>query len=203
MLRPLPDTTWAAAAATVSWPALRAPVGSLAAGLDADEPNARRAGPNSACVDTFDGDPGTAIRLSAPPDDAAREPADRDPDLPDLAGPACTLAAGPAAGPEAELDSDSAPEPVVSADATDCIDAIAVPTPTATATAPTRAHPSADQCFRLDPAMFGEPVMRSESGDALIRPPLLELCPVRSPVAHREACLPGVHENDHVCPPRR
>ena len=130
MLRPLPDTTRAAAAA-LSWPDPRAPEETRRAGLDADEPNARRASPNSAGVDAATGDGDTALR----------EPADRDPDpdLPDLAGPACTLAAGPdpATGSEEEFHPDSAPGPVVSAEATDCIDASVVPTPTATATAPT------------------------------------------------------------------
>ena len=131
MLRPLPDTTRAAAAA-LSWPDPRAPEETRRAGLEADEPNVRRASPNSAGVDAAAGD--TALR-----EPADRESAERDPDLPDLAGPAGTLAAGPdpASGPEEEFDADSAPGPVVSAEATDCIDASVVPTPTATATAPT------------------------------------------------------------------
>lgn len=133
MPRPLPDTTRAAAAA-LSWPDPRDPEETRRAGLDADKPNARRASPNSAGVDAADGDGDTALRVPAD-----RVPADREPDLPDLAGPACTLADGPdpATGSEEEFDPDSAPGPVVSAEATDCIDASVVPTPTATATAPT------------------------------------------------------------------
>lgn len=82
MLRPIPDTAWAAAAARVSWAAPRAVEETLRAG-------------------TVNGDRGTvtgagaATRLSGPLDDAPRAPADRDPDLPDPADPACTLAAGP------------------------------------------------------------------------------------------------------------
>ena len=66
-----------------------------------------------------------------------REAADREPALLD---PALAPPAGPesAEGPATELVVDSAPEVVVSADATACIDAIAAPTPTAIATAPTR-----------------------------------------------------------------
>lgn len=173
MLRPLPDLTRAAAAA-LSWPDPRDPEETRRAGLDADEPNVRRASPTSAGVDAATGDGDTADR----------DPADRDTDLPDLGGPACTLATGPdpATGPEAVLDPDSAPGPVVSAEATDCIDASVVPTPTATATAPTRAHPSAARCVRPDPAMLREPLTRSESGDALIGPASPETLPSADPV---------------------
>ena len=64
---------------------------------------------------------------------------------------------GPAEGPAAELEPDSALGPAVSACATACAEAIAVPTPTATATAPTRPR---------------EPLMRSEPVDEPIRSPL-------------------------------
>ena len=89
MLRPPPDTTRAAAAA-LSWPDPRAPEETRRAGLEADEPNVRRASPNSAGVDAAAGDGDTALRVPAD-----RVPADRDTDLPDLGGPACTLAADP------------------------------------------------------------------------------------------------------------
>ena len=85
MLRPIPDTACAAAAARVSWAAPRAVEETRRAGLDADEPSVRRASPTSVGVDAATGDGDTAPRA----------PADRDPDLPDPADPACTLAAGP------------------------------------------------------------------------------------------------------------
>ena len=134
--------------------------------MDVAWPTSRRASPNSAhsngtatgapgpslkvCLPRPDtppaaahaevSDTGAATRSPALRDTAPREVVDRGPDLPDPAGLAFTPSAesDPAEGPETELVPDSALEPVVSANATDCIDATAAPTPTATATAPIR-----------------------------------------------------------------
>ena len=91
-------------------------------------------------------------------------PAAEDRDLPgraDLSRAAVSPDLGPAAGPEAELDSESVPAPGASANATAGIDATAEPTPTATATAPTRPR---------------EPLTRSDDVDEPIGVPSLEAC---------------------------
>ncbi|MGV0993112.1 MAG: hypothetical protein ACOYB7_12770 [Mycobacterium sp.] len=163
-----------------------------AAEVDFDAPTSRRTTPNSAHANGASaGAPGPPLKACAA--NAARTetvtgtvdaagtdgtPAAADAelagfDLPDRAdlGPVFAAAAdrGPAEGPEVTLDPESAPAPVVSADATHCIDATAVPKPTATATAPTPAHR-----LRPDSARRREPLLQSHALDEFIRSPPLE-----------------------------
>ena len=186
-----------ATAAVLSRPDPRAPAESLLAGMDVDEPTSRRASPTSAHFTAAAGAPGLSLKVClprpgtppAPRDTATRALVDRGPDPPEpvsLAFPSLAES-GPAAGPETELDPDSAPGSVVSADATDCSDATAVPTPTATATAPTRPR---DRRCQTDPASGGGPLTRSESVAELVRLTSPELRPAQTLRVHRYFFLP-------------